>query len=79
MKTIKKVLVLNPEAYHLKKYKTYDKLMTDIDRYIHFYNTQRYQAKLNKLTPLEFRTQKYDKALLKVNLLNIYHKLIYYR
>ncbi|MEX2804724.1 IS3 family transposase [Streptococcus sp. H31] len=24
---------------------------------MHFYNTQRYQAKLNNLTPLEFRNQ----------------------
>ncbi len=45
------------ESYHLKKYKTYDELVADIDRYIHFYNTQRYQTKLNNLTPCEFRNQ----------------------
>lgn len=45
------------ESYHLKKYKTYDELIAYIDRYIHFYNTQRYQTKLNNLTPCEFRNQ----------------------
>ncbi|WP_155237645.1 IS3 family transposase, partial [Streptococcus sobrinus] len=32
-------------------------LVTAIDDYISFYNTQRYQEKLNNLTPLEFRNQ----------------------
>ncbi len=45
------------ESYHLKKYKTYEELVADVDRYIEFYNTQRYQEKLNNLTPLEFRNQ----------------------
>ncbi|WP_410531044.1 IS3 family transposase [Streptococcus sp. VEG1o] len=45
------------EAYHLKKYKTYDELVTDIEHYIEFYNTRRYQTKLNNLTPIEFRNQ----------------------
>ncbi|MGT2947656.1 IS3 family transposase, partial [Streptococcus chenjunshii] len=45
------------ESYDLKTFKTYEELVTDVKRYIHFYNTQRYQAKLNNLTPLEFRNQ----------------------
>lgn len=45
------------ESYHLKNYKTYDELVTDVEAYIDFYNTQRYQAKLNNLTPFEFRNQ----------------------
>ena len=45
------------ESYHLKKYKTYEELVADVERYIEFYNTQRYQAKLNNLTPLEFSNQ----------------------
>ncbi|MGY3781020.1 IS3 family transposase, partial [Streptococcus gallolyticus] len=36
---------------------TYEELVADVERYIEFYNTQRYQAKLNNLTPLEFRNQ----------------------
>lgn len=45
------------ESYDLKTFKTYEDLVTDVKRYIQFYNTQRYQAKLNNLTPLEFRNQ----------------------
>lgn len=45
------------ESYHFKKYKTYEELVADVDAYMHFYNTQRYQEKLNNLTPLEFRNQ----------------------
>ncbi|HFU9483896.1 TPA: IS3 family transposase [Streptococcus agalactiae] len=32
-------------------------MVNDVARYIEFYNTQRYQSKLNNLTPLEFRNQ----------------------
>ncbi|MGT2636833.1 IS3 family transposase [Streptococcus ratti] len=32
-------------------------MVSDISHYIHFYNTQPYQAKLNNPTPLEFRNQ----------------------
>lgn len=45
------------ESYHLKKYKTYEELVADVESYIQFYNTQRYQTKLNNLTPWEFRNQ----------------------
>ena len=33
------------ESYYLKKYKTYDELVTDVERYTAFYNAQGYQAK----------------------------------
>lgn len=45
------------ESYHFKKYKTYEELVADVESYIQFYNTKRYQAKLNNLTPWEFRNQ----------------------
>lgn len=45
------------ESYDLKTFKTYEELVTDVKHYIYFYNIQRYQAKLNNLTPLEFRNQ----------------------
>ncbi len=32
-------------------------LVDDINDYIKFYNTQRYQTKLNSLTPEEYRNQ----------------------
>lgn len=45
------------ERYDLRQYKSYDDLVEDIDRYIQFYNEERYQEKLNSLTPLEYRYQ----------------------
>ena len=45
------------ECYSWKKYKTYEELVEDINDYIEFYNTQRYQTKLNSLTPEEYRNQ----------------------
>lgn len=45
------------ESYDLKQYKTYEELTEDIDRYIKFYNEERYQMKLNSLAPLEYRHQ----------------------
>ncbi|MDT2749629.1 IS3 family transposase [Streptococcus parauberis] len=32
-------------------------MFKDVARYIEFYNTKRYQSKLNNLTPLEFKNQ----------------------
>lgn len=48
---------LKSEMYYLKKFQTYDELELAIDEYIHFYNHERYQAKLNGLAPIEFRNQ----------------------
>jgi len=48
---------LKSEMYYLKKFYTYDELELSIDEYIHFYNHERYQAKLNGLAPIEFRNQ----------------------
>lgn len=45
------------ECYSWKKYKTYEELVEDINDYIESYNTQRYQTKLNSLTPEEYRNQ----------------------
>lgn len=45
------------ECYDLKMYTTFETLETDIDQYIKFYNHDRFQAKLNSLSPMEFREQ----------------------
>lgn len=45
------------ECYHLKKCKTFDELIIDIDNYIKFYNNERFQEKNNDLTPLEMRNK----------------------
>ena len=49
--------ILKCEKYYLHKYKTFEALKEDIDKYILFYNHDRLQAKLNSLSPMEFRTK----------------------
>lgn len=46
---------LKCEKYYLYKYQTFEALKKDIDSYIHFYNFERLQAKLNSLSPMEAR------------------------
>lgn len=48
---------LKCEKYYLHTYHTFEELERDIERYIHFYNYERLQAKLNGLSPKEFRTK----------------------
>ena len=48
---------LKVEKYYLQKFETYEALSQAIDTYIKFYNNERYQEKLNGLSPLEYRTQ----------------------
>ena len=48
---------LKCEKFYLHKYDSYEELKLAIDDYIHFYNYDRYQKRLNGLSPLEFRTQ----------------------
>ncbi|GIP62837.1 hypothetical protein J32TS6_13920 [Virgibacillus pantothenticus] len=45
------------ESYDLKNYKNFEALEKDIDKYITFYNEERYQKRLNSLAPLEYRHQ----------------------
>ncbi|MGO4699588.1 IS3 family transposase [Paenibacillus sp. 2TAB26] len=48
---------LKCEKYYLHTYQTFEGLERDIEAYIHFYNNERLQAKLNGLSPMEFRTK----------------------
>ena len=48
---------LKVEKYYLNKYDTYEALEAAIDTYITFYHNERYQERLNGLSPLEYRTQ----------------------
>lgn len=48
---------LKCEKYYLKKYDTYEELEEAVTNYIYFYNHERYQKRLNGLSPLEFRAQ----------------------
>ncbi|PPA84726.1 transposase, partial [Brevibacillus laterosporus] len=49
--------ILKCEKYYLHSYSTFEELKKDIDTYIYFYNNERLQAKLNGLSPIEFRTK----------------------
>lgn len=48
---------LKCEKYYLHTYRTFEQLKHDIDDYIHFYNYERLQKKLNGLSPMKFRTK----------------------
>lgn len=48
---------LKCEKYYLHKYKTFEELSLAIDDYIHFYNHDRYQKRLNGLSPMEYRAK----------------------
>lgn len=48
---------LKVEKYYLHKYETFEELSIAIDQYMHFYNHQRYQERLNGLSPIEYRTK----------------------
>jgi putative transposase len=48
---------LKCEKYYLHSYSTFEQLQKDIDEYIRFYHNERLQAKLNGLSPMEFRTK----------------------
>ncbi|WP_430069688.1 IS3 family transposase [Paenibacillus naphthalenovorans] len=43
--------------YYLNTYSNFNELQRDIDAYIFFYNNEWLQAKLNGLSPKEFRTK----------------------
>ena len=46
---------LKAEMYYLHRFFDYGSLETAIEQYIHFYNNERYQAKLDGYAPLEYR------------------------
>ncbi len=48
---------LKSEKYYLHKYGTFEDLSKAINEYIHFYNHDRYQKRLNGLSPLEYRAK----------------------
>jgi len=54
---------LKSEMYHLKRFTSFEELRAAVDRYIHFYNNERYRSKFKGLAPLEIRNQ----ALLQLN------------
>lgn len=47
--------ILKCEMYYLSKFKDYDSLVEAIEQYIYFYNYERRQRKLNKMSPMTYR------------------------
>lgn len=48
---------LKCEKYYLSKFETFEELSLAINEYIHFYNHDRYQKRLNGLSPIEYRAK----------------------
>ena len=46
--------ILKSEMYYLKRFTSRESLVSAIENYIHFYNTRRYQKRLNCMTPCEY-------------------------
>jgi putative transposase len=47
--------IMKSEMYHLHKFNTYEELEAAVTEYINYYNNNRYQRRLNCMTPLEYR------------------------
>ena len=48
---------LKYESYYLHKFEEFDEFRYAIQKYIRFYNEERYQERLNGLSPLELKDQ----------------------
>ena len=46
--------ILKTEMYYLNKFSTYVELKEAIEKYIYYYNNNRYQEKLGCLSPMEY-------------------------
>ena len=46
--------ILKSEMYYLRKFTDKTSLIAAIEEYIRYYNTDRYQLKLNSMTPMEY-------------------------
>ena len=48
--------ILKCEMYYLNHFETYEELATAIEQFVHYYNYQRRQHKLNCLPPAAYRS-----------------------
>lgn len=46
--------IIKTEMYYLNKFDTYEALEKAVEEFIHYYNYDRYQEKLNCMTPMEY-------------------------
>lgn len=54
--------MLKSEMYYLKKFSSYDELEAAVIEYIEYYNNHRYQKRLSRMTPLEYRQHLFNIA-----------------
>jgi transposase InsO family protein len=54
--------MLKSEMYYLKKFNSYDELEASVIDYIDYYNSHRYQKRLDCMTPLEYRQHLMNQA-----------------
>lgn len=47
--------ILKSEMYYIKKFYDFETLKSSIDEYIDYYNNDRYQIRLDEMTPIEYR------------------------
>lgn len=55
--------MLKSEMYYLKTFNTYEELSEAVKEYIDYYNSSRYQKRLNCMTPLEYRNYLQKKVI----------------
>ena len=46
--------IIKTEMYYLNKFDTYEELEKAVEAFIHYYNYDRYQEKLNCMAPMEY-------------------------
>jgi putative transposase len=51
---------LKSELFYLKKYDSIVQLKKEIKEYIFYYNNDRIKSKLNKMSPIKYRTHYYQ-------------------
>lgn len=54
--------MMKSEMFYLNKFNTYEELEDAVVEYIDYYNSYRYQKRLNRMTPLEYRQFLIDSA-----------------
>ncbi len=52
--------IIKSELFYLKKYKSINELKKEINEYIKYYNNDRIKSKLNKMSPIQYRTHYYQ-------------------
>jgi putative transposase len=49
--------IFKTEMYYLRKFTSFEELKLAVDKYMYFYNHERYRSKFKGLAPIEVRNQ----------------------